>query len=139
MFPEKDGSQRPAEGQSQCPEDACQSHQERVAQDVEPLGRETCRFIRALIKKIIAPLQRQPCHAVDSPPSKVVPPDCSRQNNWSPRTKYRSHTCSPPAADGPPAADCGLFAIAFATAHASTAHAYGEQPGHCLFDQNKVR
>jgi len=34
----------------------------------------------------------------------------------------------------PPAADCGLFAIAFATALA-----YGEQPRHCLFDQNEVR
>ena len=33
----------------------------------------------------------------------------------------------------PPAADCGL-AIAFATALA-----YGEQPGHCPFNQNKVR
>ena len=33
-----------------------------------------------------------------------------------------------------PAADCGLFAIAFATALA-----YGEQPGRCLLDQNKVR
>jgi len=42
------------------------------------------------------------CHAVDSPPSKAVPPDCPQQNNRSPRTKYRSHTCSPPAADGPP-------------------------------------
>ena len=42
------------------------------------------------------------CHAVDSPPLKVVPPDCPRQNNRSPRTKYRSHTWSPPAADGPP-------------------------------------
>ena len=44
----------------------------------------------------------------------------------------------PPAADSPPgcAADCsqGLFAIAFATALA-----YGEQPGRCLSDQNKVR
>ena len=37
MFPEEDGSQRPTEGQSQRPEDACQSHQERVAQDPEPL------------------------------------------------------------------------------------------------------
>jgi len=68
------------------------------------------------------------CDAVDSPPSKVVPPDCLRQNNRSLRTKYRSHTWSPPAAD------CGLFAIAFATALA-----YGEQPGHCPFNQNKVR
>jgi len=32
------------------------------------------------------------------------------------------------------AADCGLFAIAFATALA-----YGEQPGHCLLDHNKMR
>ena len=34
----------------------------------------------------------------------------------------------------PPAAACSLFAIAFATALA-----YGEQPGRCLLDQNKVR
>ena len=34
----------------------------------------------------------------------------------------------------PPAADCGLFTIAFATVLA-----YGEQPGRCLLDQNKVR
>jgi len=34
----------------------------------------------------------------------------------------------------PPVADCGLFTIAFATVLA-----YGEQPGHCLFNQNKVR
>ena len=34
----------------------------------------------------------------------------------------------------PHAADCGLFAIAF-----TTALAYGEQPGHCPFNQNKVR
>ena len=34
----------------------------------------------------------------------------------------------------PPAADCDLFAIAFATVLA-----YGEQLGRCLFDQNKVR
>ena len=75
------------------------------------------------------------CHTMDSPPSKVVPQDCPRQNNRSPPTKYRSHTWSPLAADGPPpAADCSLFAIAFATTLA-----YGEQPGHCLFDQNKVR
>ena len=33
-----------------------------------------------------------------------------------------------------PAAECDLLAIAFATALAC-----GEQPGHCLFDQNKVR
>ena len=65
---------------------------------------------------------------MDSPPSKVVPPDCPRQNKWSPRTKYHSHTWSPPAAD------CSFFAIAFATALA-----YGEQPGHCLFNQNKLR
>jgi len=77
------------------------------------------------------------CHAVDSPPSKVVPLDCPRQNNWSPRTKYRSHTWSPPlAVDGPPCchANCGLFAIAFAIALA-----HGEQPGYCLFDQNKLQ
>ena len=24
------------------------------------------------------------CHAVDSPPLKVVPPDCPLENNWSP-------------------------------------------------------
>ena len=41
-------------------------------------------------------------HAVDSPPSKVVPLDCPRQNNRSPQTKYRSHTWSPLAADSPP-------------------------------------
>ena len=35
------------------------------------------------------------CHAVDSPPSKTVPPDCPRQNNWSPRIKFRSYTWSP--------------------------------------------
>ena len=34
----------------------------------------------------------------------------------------------------PHAADYGLFAIAFATTLA-----YGEQPGHCLFNQNKMR
>ena len=64
---------------------------------------------------------------MDSPPLKAVPPDCPRQNNRSPWTKYRSHTWSPPAAD------CDLFAVAFATVLV-----YGEQPGHCLFDQNKV-
>ena len=36
------------------------------------------------------------------PPRKWSPPDCPRQNNRSPRTKYRSHTWSPHAADGPP-------------------------------------
>ena len=72
--------------------------------------------------------------AVDSPPSKVVPPDCPRQNNRSPRTKYRSHTWSPLLPTVPPAADCGHLAIAFATALA-----YGEQPGRCPFNQNKVR
>ena len=42
------------------------------------------------------------CHAVDGPPSKTVSPDRPWQNNWSPRTEYRSHTWSPPpAADGP--------------------------------------
>ena len=74
------------------------------------------------------------CHAVDSPPSKVFPPDCPRQNNRSPGTKYRSHTWSPLAADGPPCCRLWPFAIAFATALA-----YGEQPGHCPFNQNKVR
>ena len=73
-------------------------------------------------------------HAVDSPPSKVVPSDCPRQNNRSPQTKFCSHTWSPLAANCPPSADCGLFAIAFAIALA-----YEEQPGHCLFDQNKMR
>ena len=34
----------------------------------------------------------------------------------------------------PPAADCVLFAIAFAAVLA-----YMEQPGHCLFNQNKMR
>ena len=49
---------------------------------------------------------------------KAVPPDHLRQNNWSPLH----------------AADCGPFAIAFAAALA-----YGEQPGHYPFNQNKVR
>ena len=37
MLPQKDGSQCPTESQSQRPEDACQSDQERVAHDAEPL------------------------------------------------------------------------------------------------------
>jgi len=65
---------------------------------------------------------------VDGPPSKVVPPVCPQQNNPSPWAKFRSYTWSPPAAD------CSLFAIAFATVLA-----YREQSGHCLFDQNKMR
>ena len=69
-------------------------------------------------------LSRRGQSPLESPPS----PDCPRQNNRSPPTKYRSHTWSLPAAD------FGLFAIAFATALA-----YGEQPGHCPFNQNKVR
>ena len=76
---------------------------------------ETIRDLRRT-PVVLTPFGRG-CHAVDSPPSKAVPPDCPRQNNRS-----------------PPAADCGLFAIAFATALA-----YGEQPGLCLLDQNKVR
>jgi len=70
----------------------------------------------------------------------TVPP-----RKWSPRTVH-GRIIGPPgpniaAIPGPPllptvppAADCGLFAIAFATALA-----YGEQPGHCPFNQNKVR
>ena len=81
----------------------------------------------------------QGCHAVDSPPSKAVPPNCPRQNNQSPGPNIAAipgpPCCrrSPLLPTVPLAADCGLFAIAFATALA-----YGEQPGHCLFDQNKV-
>ena len=40
MLPQKDGSQCPTESQSQRPEDACQSDQERVAHDAEPLEGE---------------------------------------------------------------------------------------------------
>jgi len=67
---------------------------------------------------------------VDSPPSKVVPPDQISQPYLVPLPL----PTVPLAADGPPAADYSLFAIAFAIALT-----YAEQPGHCLFDQNKVR
>ena len=60
---------------------------------------------------------------MESPPSKVVPQTVhSRIMNRYPRTKYHSHTCSPLCCQQSPAADCGLFAIAFATMLA-----YGEQ------------
>jgi len=67
-------------------------------------------------------------------PLEAVPPDCLQQNNRSPKTKFRSYTWSPRALMVPSAADCSLFTIAFATALA-----YGEQPGHYLFNQNKMR
>jgi len=79
------------------------------------------------------------CHAVDSPTSKAVPrtvngriigpPDQISQPYLVP-----SCCCRSPLLPVPPAADCGLFAIAIATALA-----YGEQPGHCPFNQNKMR
>ena len=82
--------------------------------------------------------ERKGCHAVDSPPSKVVPSDCPRQNNRSPRTKYCSHPWSPPAANGPPG--CRLRLQPFRNCNAFfTALAYGDTPGRCLLDQNKVR
>ena len=57
---------------------------------------------RSSFKKQVAQFQvTMNCHAVDGPPSKTVPPDRPKQNNWSPRTEYCSHTWSPPAADGP--------------------------------------
>jgi len=70
----------------------------------------------------------------------TVPP-----RKWSPRTAH-GRIIGPPGPNiaailgppllptVPPAADCSLFAIASATALA-----YGEQPGRCLLDQNKVR
>ena len=75
----------------------------------------------------------QGCHAVDSPPSKAVPRTAHGRIIGPPGPKSQPYLV-PPAADGPPVANCSLFTIAFATALA-----YGEQPGCCLLDQNKVR
>jgi len=62
-------------------------------------------------------------------PLESGPPDCPRQNNRSPRTKYRSHTWSPLAADGPPCCRLRPFRNCLL--------AYGEQPGHCLLNQKQ--
>ena len=64
-------------------------------------------------------------------PLEAVPPDCLI---GPPRPNFAAIPVPPPALMVPSAADCSLFTIAFATALA-----YGEQPGHCLFNQNKVR
>ena len=67
-------------------------------------------------------------------PLKRSPPNCPRQNNRSPPDQISQPYLVPPCCQQSPAADCSLFAIAFATMLA-----YGEQAGHCLFNQNKVR
>ena len=63
---------------------------------------------------------RYACHAVDSPPTKAVSSDCPWQNNRSPPPRLPTAAFSQL-----PLPQC--------------LHNYGEQPGHCLFDRNKMR
>ena len=83
--------------------------------------------------------------AVDNPGRPLLRGDCPRRDRSTNVTQIKPGLHLPVSVDHlkllilipwtlEPPANCGLFAIAFATALA-----YGEQPGHCLFDQNKVR
>ena len=67
-------------------------------------------------------------------PLESSPPGLSTAESLVPPDQISQPYLVPLLPTVPPAADCSLFAIAFATALA-----YGEQPGHCLFDQIKVR
>ena len=71
---------------------------------------------------------------MDGPPSEAVPQTVHGRIIDPPRPNFAAIPGPPLLPTVPPAANCSLFAIAFATALA-----YGEQSGHSLFDQNKMR